>query len=88
MLWKQLDVALRKPFFVTDKDLIKFGVAAEIIKVFDDNKIPYELYSDVKANPTIANVQNGVAAYKASGADFIVALVVVLLLIRQKVLVL
>lgn len=66
-------MALRKPF-VTDKDLIKFGVAAEIIKVFDENQIPYELYSDVKANPTIANVQNGVAAYKASGADFIVAL--------------
>ena len=64
----------KKAFFVTDKDLIKFGVAAEIIKVFDDNHIPYELYSDVKANPTIANVQNGVATYKASGADFIVAL--------------
>ena len=64
----------KKAFFVTDKDLVKFGVAAEIIKVFDDNHIPYELYSDVKANPTIANVQNGVAAYKASGADFIVAL--------------
>ena len=40
----------KKAFFVTDKDLIKFGVAAEIIKVFDDNQIPYELYSDVKAN--------------------------------------
>ena len=64
----------KKAFFVTDKDLIKFGVAAEIIKVFDDKHIPYEHYSDVKANPTIANVQNGVAAYKASGADFIVAL--------------
>ena len=61
-------------FFVTDKDLIRFGVAAEVIKVFEANNIPYELYSDVKANPTIANVQNGVAAYKASGADFIVAL--------------
>ena len=67
----------KKAFFVTDKDLIKFGVAAEIIKVFDENQIPYELYSDVKANPTIANVQNGVAAYKASGADFIVALCLV-----------
>ena len=44
----------KKAFFVTDKDLIKFGVAAEIIKVFDENQIPYELYSDVKANPTIA----------------------------------
>ena len=38
----------KKAFFVTDKDLIKFGVAAEIIKVFDENQIPYELYSDVK----------------------------------------
>ena len=64
----------KKAFFVTDKDLIKFGVAAEVIKVLDDAKIPYELYSDVKANPTIANVQNGVAAFKASGADFINAL--------------
>ena len=64
----------RKAFFVTDKDLIKFGVAAEVIKVFEANNIPYELYSDVKANPTIANVQNGVKAYKASGADFIVVL--------------
>lgn len=64
--------------------MIKFGVAAEIIKVFDENQIPYELYSDVKANPTIANVQNGVAAYKASGADFIVALGVALLSILPK----
>ncbi len=55
---------LSKRLFVTDKDLIKFGVAAEVIKVFDDNHIPYELYSDVKANPTIANVQNGVAAIR------------------------
>ena len=46
----------KKAFFVTDKDLIKFGVAAEIIKVFDENQIPYELYSDVKANPTIAKL--------------------------------
>ena len=60
----------KKAFFVTDKDLIRFGVAAEVMKVFEANNIPY----DVKANPTIANVQNGVAAYKASGADFIVAL--------------
>ncbi len=64
----------KKAFFVTDKDLIRFGIAAEITKVFEENHIPYELYSEVKANPTIANVQNGVAAYKASGADFIVAL--------------
>ena len=64
----------KKAFFVTDKDLIKFGVAAEIIKVLDNANIPYELYSDVKANPTIANVQNGVAAFNNSGADFIIAL--------------
>src|SRR5574344_447613 len=66
-------LGFKKAFFVTDKDLIKFGVAAEVIKVLDDAKIPYELYSDVKANPTIANVQNGAAAFKASGADFIIA---------------
>lgn len=64
----------KKAFFVTDKDLIKFGVAVLVTDVFEKNKIPYETYSDVKANPTIANVQNGVKAYQASGADFIVAL--------------
>ena len=45
-----------------------------MVEVFEKAGIPYEIYSDVKANPTIANVQNGVAAFKASGADFIVAL--------------
>lgn len=45
-----------------------------MIEVFEKNSIPYELFSDVKANPTITNVQNGVAAFKASGVDFIVAL--------------
>lgn len=64
----------KKAFFVTDKDLIRFKVADKVIEVFEKNGIPYELFSDVKANPTIANVQNGVAAFKASGADFIVAL--------------
>ena len=64
----------KKAFFVTDKDLIRFKVADKIIEVFEKNNIPYEIYSDVKANPTIANVQNGVAAFTASGADFIVAL--------------
>ena len=65
---------LKKAFFVTDKDLIRFKVADKVIEVFEKNNIPYEIYSDVKANPTIANVQNGVAAFTASGADFIVAL--------------
>ena len=64
----------KKAFFVTDKDLIRFKVADKIIEVFENNHIPYELFSDVKANPTIANVQHGVAAFKESGADFIVAL--------------
>ena len=64
----------KKAFFVTDKDLIRFKVADKVIEVFEKNNIPYEIYSDVKANPTIANVQNGVAAFTALGADFIVAL--------------
>ena len=65
---------LNKAFFVTDKDLIKFGVAAEIEKVLNNASIPYVTYSEIKANPTIKNVQQGVDAYKASGADHIVAL--------------
>ena len=64
----------KKAFFVTDKDLIRFHVADKVIEVLEKNNIPYELFSDVKANPTIANVQHGVEAFKASGADFIVAL--------------
>lgn len=64
----------KKAFFVTDKDLLRFKVADKVIEVFEKNGIPYELFSDVKTNPTIANVQHGVEAFKASGADFIVAL--------------
>lgn len=64
----------KKAFFVTDKDLIRFHVADLIEDVFKENGIPYEIYSDVKPNPTIANVLNGVKAFKESGADFIVAL--------------
>lgn len=64
----------RKAFFVTDADLVRFGVASKIEEVLRGAGIPYEIFSDVKANPTIANVQHGVAAFKASGADFIVAL--------------
>ena len=64
----------KKAFFVTDKDLIRFGVAEKIEEVLKGAGIPYEIYSDVKANPTIGNVQRGVEAYKASGADFIIAL--------------
>ena len=64
----------KKAFFVTDKDLVRFHVADLVIEVFNENNIPFELYSDIKPNPTIANVLNGVKAFKESGADFIVAL--------------
>ncbi len=64
----------KKAFFVTDKDLIRFGIAAEVTKIFEANNIPYETFSDLKANPTITNVQNGVKAFEASNADFIVVL--------------
>ncbi|MCD7963119.1 MAG: lactaldehyde reductase [Rikenellaceae bacterium] len=64
----------KKCFFVTDNDLIKFGVAEKVTSVLDNAGIPYEVYSDVKANPTIKNVQNGVDAFNKSGADFIVTL--------------
>ena len=63
-----------KALFVTDKDLIRFGVAEKIEQVLRKAGIPYEIFSDLKANPTIANVQSGVAAFKGSGADFIIAL--------------
>ena len=64
----------RKALLVTDKDLIRFGVAEKIERVLADAGIPYEIYSEIKANPTIRNVQQGVEAFKRSGADFMVAL--------------
>ena len=64
----------RKAFLVTDKDLVRFGVAARIEEVLQAADIPYELFSEIKPNPTIANVLNGLEAFKASGADCIVAL--------------
>lgn len=63
-----------KALLVTDKDLIRFGVAEKIEEVLRNAGIPYEIFSDLKANPTITNVKNGVAAFKAAGADFIIAL--------------
>ena len=63
-----------KAFVCTDPDLIKFGVAAKVTDLLDAAGLPYEVYSDIKANPTIENVQNGVAAFKTSGADYIVAI--------------
>lgn len=59
---------------MTDSDLIRFGVAGKVLEILDKATIPYTLFSDFKANPTVTNVQAGVAAYAASGADFIIAL--------------
>lgn len=65
---------LKKAFVCTDPDLVEFGVAQKVLDVLDGAKLAYSLYSDIKANPTIENVQNGVAAYKKSGADYIIAI--------------
>lgn len=67
-------LGLHKAFVATDKDLIRFGVADKVLKVLADAGIPYEVFSDIKPNPTVANVKAGVAAYAASGADFILAI--------------
>ncbi len=64
----------KKAFVVTDPDLLKFGVAQKVLDVLDKDNLAYEVYSNVKANPTIENVQTGVAAFKDSGADYIVAI--------------
>ena len=64
----------KKAFVCSDPDLIKFGVTGKVTGLLDKEGLAYEVYSDIKANPTIDNVKNGVAAFKASGADFIVAL--------------
>ena len=63
-----------KAMIVTDPGLIKFGVAAMVTEVLDEAAIPYEIFSEVKPNPTVANVQAGIAAYRNSGADIIVAI--------------
>ena len=64
----------QKAFVCSDPDLVKFGVTGKVLKVLDDAGLAYEVYSNIKANPTIENVQTGVAAFKASGADYIVAI--------------
>ena len=63
-----------KAFVCTDPDLLKFGVAKKVTDVLDGAGIAYEVYSDIKANPTIENVQNGVCSFKKSGADCIIAI--------------
>ncbi len=63
-----------KAFICSDPDLIKFGVTGKITELLDKANLPYEVYSKIKANPTIENVQEGVAAYKTSGADYLIAI--------------
>ncbi|MCH5153826.1 MAG: lactaldehyde reductase [Clostridiales bacterium] len=63
----------KKAFVCSDPDLVKVGVTQKVLDVLDDAKLKYELYSDIKPNPTIQNVQTGVAACKKSGADYIIA---------------
>lgn len=64
----------KKAFVASDPDLIKFGITAKVTDLLDKADIPYTIYSDIKPNPTIENVQNGVKAFKESGADCIVAI--------------
>lgn len=64
----------KKAFVCSDPDLIKFNVTSKVTDILDANELAYEIYSAIKANPTIENVQNGVAAFKKSGADYIVAI--------------
>ena len=63
-----------KALVVTDKGLMKFGVAKMVLDELDKAAIPYEIYDDVKPNPTVTNVKNGIAACKSAKADFIVAI--------------
>ena len=64
----------KKAFVCSDPDLIKFGVTAKVTDLLDEAGLAYEIYSEIKANPTIENVQNGVAAFKAAEADYIIAI--------------
>ena len=66
--------AFQKAFVCSDPDLIKFHVTSRVTDVLDKEGLAYEIYSDIKANPTIQNVKNGVAAFQKSGADYIIAI--------------
>ncbi len=63
-----------KAFICSDPDLIKFGVTKKVLDVLDNAQLAYEVYSDIKPNPSIENVQTGVEAYKKSGADYLIAI--------------
>lgn len=64
----------QKAFLCSDPDLIKFGVTKKVTDIMDKEGLAYEIYSDIKANPTIENVQHGVDACRASGADYMIAI--------------
>lgn len=64
----------KKAFVCSDPDLVKFNVTKKVTDLLDKEGLEYEIYSDIKANPTIENVQSGVAAFKKSGADYIIAI--------------
>ena len=64
----------QKAFICSDPDLVKFKVTANVTNVLDKAGLAYEVYSNIKPNPTIENVQTGVAAFKASNADYIIAI--------------
>ena len=64
----------KKAFVASDPDLVKFGITDKVTALLKEAAIPYTLYSDIKPNPTIENVQAGVAAFQASGADCIIAI--------------
>ena len=66
--------SLKKPIVFSDPDLIKFGVTKKVTDLLDKAKVKYAVYSEIKPNPTIANVKNGVKAFKAAKADCIVAI--------------
>lgn len=65
---------LKKAFIASDPDLVKFGVTKKVTDLLDDNGQAYEVYSDIKPNPTIENVKSGVEAYKRSGADYMITI--------------
>ncbi|MBQ7234659.1 MAG: lactaldehyde reductase [Kiritimatiellae bacterium] len=65
---------LKKPIVFIDPDLVKFGVSRKVTDLLDKAKVPYAVYSDIKANPTIENVKNGVKAFKKAKADSIIAI--------------
>lgn len=64
----------KKAFICSDPDLVKFGVTQKVIDVLAENNMDYELYSNIKPNPTIENVQAGVETFKAAGTDYLIAI--------------